>query len=281
MHPDLIPGLPVKTYGFCMALGFLAAWQVLSWLCRRTGRLVEPLSNLLMMVLFGGIVGARLEYVREFWGRDFASDPIRVFKIWEGGLVFYGGLILAIVLFLVWCRVRRERVTPVADLFVTVIPLAHAFGRVGCFFYGCCYGRVSTCACAVAFPRRSPAWVAQVDGGLIPETAQATLPVLPTQLFEAAAVLCLFAVLLFVFLRNWKTRPGFTTGCYLAGYACIRFGIEFLRDDMRQHVGILSIGQTVSIGLFILGISFVLVSLLRSRPENCKIFGPTKQERSS
>ena len=51
MHPDLIPGLPVKTYGFCMALGFLAAWQVLSWLCRRTGRLVEPLSNLLMMVL--------------------------------------------------------------------------------------------------------------------------------------------------------------------------------------------------------------------------------------
>ena len=281
MHPDLIPGLPVKTYGFCMALGFLAAWQVLSWLCRRTGRVAEPLSNLLMMMLFSGIIGARLEYVREFWSREFASDPIRVFKIWEGGLVFYGGLILAIAVFLVWCRVRRERVTPVADLFVTVIPLAHAFGRVGCFFYGCCYGRVSECACAVAFPRRSPAWVAQVDGGLIPETAQASLPVLPTQLFEAAAVLCLFALLLFVFLRNWKTRPGFTTGCYLAGYACIRFGIEFLRDDMRQRVGSLSIGQTVSIGLFALGISFMLVSLLRSRPENCKIFGPTKQERSS
>ena len=49
MHPDLIPGLPVKTYGFCMALGFLAAWQVLSWLCRRTGRAAEPLSNLLML----------------------------------------------------------------------------------------------------------------------------------------------------------------------------------------------------------------------------------------
>ena len=275
MHPDLIPGLPVKTYGFCMALGFLAAWQVLSWLCRRTGRLAEPLSNLLMMVLFGGIVGARLEYVREFWGREFASDPIRVFKIWEGGLVFYGGLILAIVLFLVWCRVRRERVTPVADLFVTVIPLAHAFGRVGCFFYGCCYGRVSTCACAVAFPRRSPAWVAQVDGGLIPETAQATLPVLPTQLFEAAAVLFLFAGLLFIFLRNWKRRPGLTTGCYLVGYACIRFGIEFLRDDMRQQVGALSIGQTISIGLFLLGIAFILVSVLRFRAENCKILEPT------
>lgn len=275
MHPDLIPGLPVKTYGFCMALGFLAAWQVLSWLCRRTGRAAEPLSNLLMLMMFSGIVGARLEYVREFWGREFAADPLSIFKVWQGGLVFYGGLILAIAVFFVWCRARRESVAPVADLFVTVIPLAHAFGRVGCFFYGCCYGRVSAHAFAVAFPRRSPAWVAQVEGGLIPETAQSSLAVLPTQLFEAAAVLGLFAALLFIFLRNWKTRPGFTTGCYLVGYACIRFGIEFLRDDMRQRVGILSIGQTVSIGLFVLGISFILVSLLRSRAENCKIIGPT------
>ena len=275
MHPDLIAGLPIKTYGFCMALGFLAAWQVLSWLCRRTGRQPEPLSNLLMLMLFSGIVGARLEYVREFWGREFASDPLSVFKVWQGGLVFYGGLILAIVVFFVWCRVRRERMAPVADLFVTVIPLAHAFGRVGCFFFGCCYGRESACACAVAFPRHSPAWNAQLEAGRILQSAQASLPVLPTQLFEAAAVLCLFAVLLFVFLRNWKRRPGFTTGCYLAGYACIRFSIEFLRDDMRQRFGEVSIGQVVSIGLFGLGITFMFVSLLRSRAENCKIFGPT------
>jgi len=275
MHPDLIPGLPIKTYGFCMALGFLAAWQVLSWLCRRVGRQAEPLSNLLMLMLFSGIVGARLEYVREFWGREFASDPLSIVKVWQGGLVFYGGLILAILVFFVWCFARRERVAPVADLFVTVIPLAHAFGRVGCFFFGCCYGRVSASACAVAFPRRSPAWAAQVEGGLIPESAPSSLPVLPTQLFEAAAVLCLFAALTFVFLRNWKKRPGLTTGCYLIGYSSIRFGIEFLRDDMRARVGALSIGQTVSIGLFVLGISFMLVSLLRSRAENCKIFGPT------
>ena len=126
-----------------------------------------------------------------------------------------------------------------------------------------------------AFPRHSPAWNAQVSAGKILQTAQASLPVLPTQLFEAAAVLGLFAVLLLVFLRNWKQRPGFTTGCYLLGYACIRFGIEFLRDDMRQHFGRMPIGQAVSIGLFVLGISFMLVSLLRSRAENCKISGPT------
>lgn len=275
MHPDLIAGLPIKTYGFCMALGFLAAWQVLSWLCRRTGRPIEPFTNLLMLMLFSGIIGARLEYVREFWHREFAADPLSVLKVWQGGLVFYGGLIFAIAVFAVWCLARRERMAPVADLIVTVIPLAHAFGRVGCFFFGCCYGCESSSAFAVAFPRHSPAWNAQVAAGKILQTAQSSLPVLPTQLFEAAAVLGLFAVLLFVFLRNWKQRPGFTTGCYLLGYACIRFGIEFLRDDMRQRFGEVSIGQVISIGLFVLGISFILVSVLRSRAENCKISGPT------
>ncbi len=271
MHPDLIPGFPIKTYGFCMALGFLAAWQVLSWLCRRVGRSAEPLSNLLMLMLLSGIIGARLEYVREFWRGEFASDPMSAFKVWQGGLVFYGGLILAFIVFLVWCFLKRERTLSVADLFVVVIPLGHAFGRVGCFFYGCCYGRISTSALAVAFPRRSPAWMAQLQSGLIQQSAQESLPVLPTQLFEAAAVLALFAALFFIYLRNWRSRPGFTTGCYLVGYACIRFGIEFLRDDMRQKVGPMSIGQVISLGLFLLGITFIAVSLLRFRAENCKI----------
>ena len=271
MHPELIPGLPVKTYGFCMALGFVVAWYMMAWLCRRTGRAQEPVSNLLTAMMASGVIGARLEYVREFWGREFAADPLSIFKIWQGGLVFYGGLVLAIAVFVVWCLAKRERIAPLADLFVTVIPLAHAFGRVGCFFYGCCYGLASDSACAVAFPRHSPAWSAQFAAGRIAESAQTSLPVLPTQLFEAGAVLVLFAVLLFVFLRNWKMRPGLTTGCYLAGYACIRFGMEFLRDDVRERVGALSIGQTVSIVLFLLGIAFAAVSLLRFCRENCKI----------
>lgn len=275
MHPDLIPGLPIKTYGFCMALGFIAAWQVVAWLCRRTGRAQEPISNLLMAVMVCGVVGARIEYVREFWSAEFARNPMAVFKVWQGGLVFYGGLIMSIAVFIGWCIVKRERIAPLADLFVTAIPLAHAFGRVGCFFYGCCYGRVSSCACAVSFPRLSPAWMSQFGLGRIAEGAHGSLPVLPTQLFEAGAVLALFVVLLFVFLRNWKSRPGLTTGCYLSGYACIRFAMEFLRDDVRARVGPLSIGQAVSVGLFLTGIAFVAVSLLRFRVKNCKLEGPT------
>ncbi len=273
MHPDLIAGLPIKTYGFCMALGFLAAWQVLSWLCRRTGRLAEPLSNLLMMVLFGGIVGARLEYVREFWGREFAADPLSMFKLWQGGLVFYGGLILAIAVFLVWCRVRRERVAPVADLFVTVIPLAHAFGRVGCFFYGCCYGRLSGSSLAVAFPRHSPAWNAQLAAGMIDPSAPAALPVLPTQLFEAAGCLVIFAIVLAVYLKSnrpasdgspaEKKAAGLSAAVYLASYGVLRFLLEMLRGDPRAAVLGLSIGQTISLGVFLAGLVFAIAASRR------------------
>ncbi len=255
MHPDLVSigFLHVKTYGACMALGFLAAWQVVAWLCRRTGRDAEPLSNLLVLMMVTGIVGARAAYVVEHWSSEFAANPWQIVRVDQGGLMFYGGLILAMAAFLVWCRVRRERIVPLIDLFAVVVPLGHAFGRIGCFFYGCCYGRLSEAACAVAFPRGSPAWHEQVRAGLVTSDAQCALPVLPTQLFEAAAVFALFCALLVLYRRFWKRAPGLVIGCYLAGYACIRFGIEVLRGDPRATVGPFSISQTISLALLLAG----------------------------
>ena len=138
MHPDLISlgFLHIKTYGAFMALGFLAAWQVLAWLCRRTGRNPEPCTNLIMLMMISGVVGARIAYVVEHWSQEFAGHLDMIIRVDKGGLMFYGGLILAIVVFLVWCRVKREKMLQMADLFAVVIPLGHAFGRVGCFFYG-------------------------------------------------------------------------------------------------------------------------------------------------
>ena len=142
MHPDLISigPLNIKTYGCFMALGFLAAWQVLAWLCRRGGRAPEPLSNLLIALMLTGVLGSRIAYVVEHWKSEFAAQPMAVIRIDQGGLMFYGGLILALTYFFAWCLVRRERILPLADMLAVVIPLGHAFGRVGCFFYGCCYG---------------------------------------------------------------------------------------------------------------------------------------------
>ena len=233
-----------------MAIGFFAAWQVLSYLCRLIDRPFEPLGNLVVSLMVSGVIGSRIAYVIEHWQAEFAARPMDIIRIDQGGLMFYGGFILSVLVFAGWCFWKKERPLALGDLFCVVIPLGHAFGRVGCFFYGCCYGRLSGSALAVSFPRGSPAWHEQLSAGLISSTAQQSLPVLPTQLFEAAANLALFAAL-FLFFRRFRRG---TMAFYLIGYALIRFGMEVLRGDPRAAVGPFSISQTISLVLLVAGV---------------------------
>ena len=231
MFPDLIDlgFLHLKTYGACMATGFLLCWWIIE---RLSGR--KDLSNLLLSLMIGGVTGSRIAYVIEHWQSEFASHPEAIIRVDQGGLMFYGGFMLSFVIFFVWCFVKKERPLGLADLLCAVVPLGHAFGRIGCFFYGCCYGRDSDAWCAVKFPVGSPCWF---------EHGRTVVSVLPTQLFEASALLCLFGALIWAWfrLRGGEAKRGFgdglITGLYLIGYAVIRFGIEYLRGDPRAAVG--------------------------------------------
>ena len=263
MFPDLVDigFLHLKTYGACIAVGFILCWTLVE---RLSGR--KDLSNLLLALMVGGITGSRIAYVIEHWQSEFAANPAAVIRVDQGGLMFYGGFILSFVIFFVWCFVKKEHPLRLADLLAAVIPLGHACGRIGCFFYGCCYGRDSDAWCAVTFPAGSPSWH---------EHGRRLVSVLPTQLFEAAALLALFAVLMWVW-RRLKTRgretgdarhdrPGLVTGLYLIGYAVIRFFIEILRGDPRAAVGPFSISQTISIIMISLGAAFVTHALQGQR----------------
>ena len=249
MFPDLIDigFLHLKTYGACMASGFLLCWILAEKLSGR-----KDLSNFLMCLMLSGVVGSRVAYVIEHWQAEFAADPLRIVRIDQGGLMFYGGFILAMVFFFVWCRIHRERPLALADLMSTLVPLGHAFGRIGCFFYGCCYGKDSDAWCAVVFPAGSPSWY---------EHGRRMVSVLPTQLFEAAALLALFALLMAVYVRFRR----YTTGIYLVGYAVIRFGMEYLRGDPRAAVGPFSISQTISLAMAAFGVLFLFVSARSKR----------------
>jgi len=247
MFPDLIDigFLHIKTYGACMAAGFILCW----WLIEKlSGR--KDLSNLLLSLMVSGVVGSRVAYVIEHWSVEFAKHPMSVIRVDQGGLMFYGGFILAFLVFFGWCFLRKENPLRLADLLAAVIPLGHAFGRIGCFFYGCCYGRDSHAWCAVTFPAGSPSWF---------EHDRQLVSVLPTQLFEAAALLVLFVALMALWRR--KGRPvGLVTGVYLIGYAVIRFGIETLRGDPRAAVGPFSISQTISLAMTFVGLTFLLAA---------------------
>lgn len=239
MFPDLIDlgFIHLKTYGACMAVGFLVCWTLLEKLSGR-----KDLGNIVLAMMFSGVLGSRIAYVIEHWSQEFAANPWSVIRVDQGGLMFYGGLILAMITFFVWCKLAKENVGELATLFITVVPLGHAFGRLGCFFYGCCYGRDSNAWCAVTFPPGSPSWY---------EHNRHLVSVLPTQLFEAAALLVLFAGLLYLY-KKYKKH---TLSVYLVGYAIIRFSLEYLRGDPRAAVGPFSISQTISIIMIVLGVA--------------------------
>jgi phosphatidylglycerol:prolipoprotein diacylglycerol transferase len=200
--------------------------------------------------MLSALVGARAAYVLEHWTAEFADNLAAIARFDQGGLMFYGGLIAAAGVLLLHARLSRTPLFKTTDLILTVLPLGHAFGRIGCFMHGCCYGRITHSCIGVAFPKDSPAWYEQAYSvpPLISPTALHSLPVIPTQLLESAGNFALFAVLVTLYPKR-HGQIGFVTGCYLVGYGILRFGIECLRGDPRLAVGPFSIGQTISLVL--------------------------------
>jgi phosphatidylglycerol:prolipoprotein diacylglycerol transferase len=257
--------LTLKAYGAMMALGFAAAWFAMVRLGRGSHRNADYLASLCVWLMLAGLAGARLAYVAEHWTAEFAGHPWRVVRIDQGGVMFYGGVAGATLALLLFVRRRGERLLEVADLVLAALPLGHAFGRLGCFLHGCCHGRVSPGPLAVAFPAGSPAWEVQCQAGLVAPTALRSLPVVPTQLFEAAANLLLFVVLAFLYPRL-RQRSGVVAALYFLFYPAIRFAIEPYRGDLRLPVGPFSVGQAASLALFGFGV-LLLALRLRRRPE--------------
>ena len=266
MHSVLfsIGPLTIHTYGLCMAIGFLSGWQVAVWLCKRTGQSADQLTSLLTWLMLGSIVGARTAYVLEHWSAEFADAPFTVLRVDQGGLMFYGGLIAAAAVLVLYATVTRQHLFKITDLVLTVVPLGHAFGRIGCFMHGCCYGKITHSCLGVAFPKGSPAWWEQAYASppLIAQTALESLPVIPTQLVESAANFVLFIVVFWLYPKRHR-QLGFITGCYLIGYAALRFSIEYLRGDPRLAVGPFSISQTISLALFLGGVFCLVYSRVK------------------
>lgn len=252
----------IHAYGLCIALGFLASWGLAYLQARRTGRRTDDFSDLLVWTMASGVIGARVAYVIENWSLEFAQNPLKMLRIDQGGLVFYGGFIGAVAVLWLFCFFKKESPLAMADFLLTLLPLGHAFGRVGCFMHGCCYGRITDSAIGICFPAGSQPWHLQVQEGVISSAAPYALPLIPTQLIEAGGNLILFGVLYGLYPRL-RTRKGLTAGLYLIGYAVLRFSIEFFRADHRARVGEFSIGQFISCGLLLAGAALLVYSLKR------------------
>ncbi|MEF2144434.1 MAG: prolipoprotein diacylglyceryl transferase [Desulfovibrionaceae bacterium] len=243
MHPILIDfgPLAIHTYGLFIAVAFLLS----IWWGIREARLAELDTNvvpdLALIIVISAMLGARLLHVL-LELPHFLEHPLEAFMIWRGGLVFSGGLFLAVAVSLWFMKRRHQPLFRWLDVAAPAITLGQAIGRIGCFFAGCCYGLPTNAPWAVTF--HDPACLAPLN-----------IPLHPTQLYHSVTALVIFGIL--VISRKLFKTPGQRMGLYLVLYPASRFVIEFYRDDYRGYAGPLSVTQVMvavffCVGLFLL-----------------------------
>lgn len=278
-------GEPIPAYFVLLALGFaLAVWLTVRW-AKREGIDHEAILDLGLISALAGLVGARLLHVIAdgyFWDYvHLCTDPGQVVwrtvtsaaecaqlsgtwvagerachaaeracfawaAFWNGGLAYYGGLIAASATGLWFLRRERLPVLRVCDAVGAVMPIGLFFGRLGCFFGSCCFGKVTHGPLGLSFPPFSAVSEKQFADGVLAGKHLASLPVHPTQLYEAAGCLAI-AALLGLWLQPRKRFEGQVMLVFLALYALLRFGLEYLRDDDRGAVLGLSTSQWIGV----------------------------------
>jgi phosphatidylglycerol:prolipoprotein diacylglycerol transferase len=230
----LFGGIHIYSYGVLVASGFVLGilWTVHeAKIAQINPDLVLDLS---FYIILSALIGSRILYIFVDWDR-YVAHPMDVLKIWEGGLVFYGGFIGATLTSLYYLRKHKMGFLKTADLFMPGLALGHAIGRLGCFAAGCCYGRHTDSFLAVTFPYSSFS------------LAPPGLPIFPSQLFESAAELLIFLVL--IFFRRKKKFEGEIFLIYLVLYSVSRSILETFRgDSVRGFIipGWLSTSQLIS-----------------------------------
>jgi phosphatidylglycerol:prolipoprotein diacylglycerol transferase len=294
-------GEPVPAYFVMLAIGFTTATVLGARWAKRSGLDHDVIIDLGLISVIAGVAGGRIMHVLAdgyFWDYvHLCTDPARVVwhgvssekeclrlggvwgaetlqcrpaardclawaKFWSGGLTYYGGLIGA-SLFGIWF-LKREAfpVFKALDMGGTVIPIGLFFGRLGCFFGGCCFGLRTNHWIGVSFPAGSPASYRQYEAGAIAAKTLRSLPVHPTQLYEALGCLTIYAVAALL-VHPRKRFDGQVFCAFLALYAILRFGLEFLRADDRG--GLLGLSTSQLVGLFVLAIVAVIWNRLSVR----------------
>ncbi len=295
-------GIDVPAYFALLATGFaLATWVGARWL-GRLGYDKEVVVDLGLAMVIAGVIGSRLLHVVAdgyFWDYvHLCTDPSKVSwhisrihclspavggawdsaarvchprerncfawaAFWAGGLTYYGGLIGAVGYAAYFLRRERFPFWKATDMAGFAVPLGLAWGRMGCFLAGCCFGRTCQLPFAAYFPGWSPASEAQFRAHQLRGESLPALPVHPTQLYESLGSL-LIAVLAYTVVVPRKRFDGMVFVFFLAAYAVLRGALEFLRDDDRGGALGVSTSQWISIAILVALVP--LTGYLRRRP---------------
>jgi phosphatidylglycerol:prolipoprotein diacylglycerol transferase len=254
MYPHLftIGDFTVTSFGVMMFLSFVVGAWVLARQFEKRDMDPEMAWDMLLWIAIGGILGAKLYYVA-LHPADLVADPLRALTN-RGGLVWYGGFIGGVSAFWWQTRKRKLSLARTFDSAAPALAIAYAVGRMGCFLVGDDYGRPTDSWVGIAFPEGYPPTTAGYFRSIgydiaatVPDTA--VLAVHPTQLYEIAAALVMFAVL---WRLSGSLRDGRLFAVYLVLYAIERFAVEFVRAKTDHVLLGLTTSQLASVALVII-----------------------------
>lgn len=254
-------GASVPIYGIMCVVGIFFACLVAILLATKKQKIgffdftLDAITTLL-----SAFAGAKLLFLIVSW-----NDVVTVFKtlpfleafnlVLKSGFVFYGGLIGGAVGLFTALKVQKKDFFKTVDIYAVVLPLGHAFGRVGCFFSGCCYGMPYD------------GWLSFTYTEVLDPSTPTGVPLLPVQLIEAAALFVLFAVLLIIYLKLPKHKS-LCSLIYASSYAVLRFVLEFFRYDAERGLFLgLSTSQWISIAIIVAVIVWVVIAIVKKKKQ--------------
>lgn len=245
-------GLDITYYGFFIALGMAIGVFVACKNAKFRGLKVDDLLIIACYVLPLSVLGARIYYVifnntalNSFW--DF-------FKIWEGGMAIYGGVIGGAIAILLYCLIHKKNFLDVGDIAAPSLILGQAIGRIGCYFAGCCYGIAVTDPSLTWFP-----FSTQIGG----------IWHLSTFFYECIWDLIGFVILLLLLRKNKLKYRGSIIYLYLIYYGVGRAWIEALRGD-SLYLGTIKVSQLLSILLIAFGVIMLVITEVLHRKGKIK-----------
>lgn len=244
--------LKITWYSLSYVVGILLAWvymKHLNKLSKPNELSIKFIDDLITALILGIVIGGRLGHVLFYDLAANIADPINIFRTWNGGMSFHGGLLGVIFATLIHCKFNKVEFLRVMDLIACVTPIGLCFGRIANFINAELYGRVTNVAWAVIFP-------GQVQ------------PRHPSQLYESFCEgILIFCILYFVYPKI-KQYKGMSCGLFLLLYAFFRGIIENYRqpdDHLGFVVGNLTMGQLLSIPMLLVGIIVIIYSVINKK----------------
>ncbi len=251
MRPTLfkLGALPIRGYGLMVAIAFLVATYVAARRAEKKGISSQIIFDMGLYILVSAMLGARIFHALQHL--DTYDSFWDVLKLWQGGLAYYGGFMLALVVSILYARKKKLPTGTILDIFGPSLILGVGIARIGCFLAGCCFGKPTSLPWGVTFPEGSLPWF---ELGL--------QKIHPTQLYSVLSLLCIFTILMII-QKHMKFSGQLFLFCVIM-YSVHRFLIDFLRYYApEERMGTLATSQVMSIIGGVIAVAVMIALMVR------------------